>query len=77
MNKCAGGGCEFGKGCGSHRIPVGSEASLDMLVFFFSYLGSLQLKCKHLRYWQSERGSTWLSKFSKLISILLCSFSFL
>lgn len=27
---------------------------------FFPYLGSLQLKFKHLKYWQSERGSIWL-----------------
>lgn len=31
----------LGGGIGSHRIPVGSEVSLDMLMGgFFSYLGS-------------------------------------
>lgn len=30
-----GGGCEYWQGYGSHRIPLGSEGSLEMLVFFF------------------------------------------
>lgn len=29
-----GGGCEYWHGCGSHRIPLVSEASLEMLLFF-------------------------------------------
>lgn len=35
MNKYAGAGCEFGHGYGNHRIPIESEASLDMFVGFF------------------------------------------
>lgn len=36
------------------------DISRDARFFFFPYLGSLQLKWKHLKYWQSESGSTWL-----------------
>lgn len=34
----AGGSCEFGQGCGSHRMPVGSEPSLDILLVLFSFV---------------------------------------